>query len=445
MANDHFSKLENIKGFIKGCYQDLPAGTLASTYVHSENTNFYRFNRSQIRQASNVEQSELFWKFRRGAKQIELSFDFEEGSHGQERMVHKIQQALARLDALPELSNLPAWNNQIGPTQIGRGNLPSTADIELALENLKQVDCAGLLMSGQLTSMMLNSLGMEHQFTNQSFVFDYSLYSAKQKAVKQCYSGTEWVAQDFLKTLKQAKHFLSLMDKENKTLVPGKYRVYLAPECVEDLLGLFNWNGLSFRSLKMGTSALLKHFQGEREFSDKFNLKQNFDLNLSPRFNSEGEVRDRQLDIIRNGKVENWAVSSRSASEYGVAANFASNSESFECMELRPGTLPESEVLNRLGTGLYLSNLHYLNWSDSMNARVTGMTRFACFWVEDGKIIAPIKDLRFDESLYHIFGEGLLELTCETKTTVSNMSYDRRSLGGKKVPGALVENFTFTL
>ena len=31
-------------------------------------------------------------------------------------------------------------------------------------------------------------------------------------------------------------------------------------------------------------------------------------------------------------------------------------------------------------------NLHYLNWSDNIGGRITGMTRYACFWVENGEI-----------------------------------------------------------
>ena len=41
------------------------------------------------------------------------------------------------------------------------------------------------------------------------------------------------------------------------------------------------------------------------------------------------------------------------------------------------GALAPKEVLERLGTGVYIGNLHYLNWSDRPACRTTGMTRFA--------------------------------------------------------------------
>ena len=77
--------------------------------------------------------------------------------------------------------------------------------------------------------------------------------------------------------------------------------------------------------------------------------------------------------------------------------------------------------------------------------RMTGMTRFACFWVEEGKIVAPIEDLRFDESLYNFWGEQLVDLTNFSETFPEPGTYGQRGVGGVNVPGMIVENFSFTL
>jgi len=73
------------------------------------------------------------------------------------------------------------------------------------------------------------------------------------------------------------------------------------------------------------------------------------------------------------------------------------------------------------------------------------MTRFACFLVENGKVIAPIKDLRFDETIFNIWGDNLLAVTDFAETEVSTNTYFSRSAGGTKCPGLLVDNFSFTL
>lgn len=93
-------------------------------------------------------------------------------------------------------------------------------------------------------------------------------------------------------------------------------------------------------------------------------------------------------------------------------------------------------ILRTLDTGLYISNLHYLNWSDQNSRRITGMTRYACFWVESGQIKSPIQDLRFDETLYHFPESGLIGLTD---------TYEQRSVDGVKIPGLLVNDFNYTL
>jgi len=80
-----------------------------------------------------------------------------------------------------------------------------------------------------------------------------------------------------------------------------------------------------------------------------------------------------------------------------------------------------------------------------MSARITGMTRFACFWVEDGEIVGPIKDLRFDESLYNCFGSELIDFTAESEVNPNTMTYSKRYIGGNSTPGALINKFNFTL
>jgi predicted Zn-dependent protease len=72
------------------------------------------------------------------------------------------------------------------------------------------------------------------------------------------------------------------------------------------------------------------------------------------------------------------------------------------------------------------------------------MTRYACFWVEGGEIVAPIKDLRFDDSLYAFLGENLA--VTDFQAFVADVdTYGGRSLGGAQVPGMLIRDFTFTL
>lgn len=109
------------------------------------------------------------------------------------------------------------------------------------------------------------------------------------------------------------------------------------------------------------------------------------------------------------------------------------------------GSLALGDVLKELGTGLYISNLWYLNFSDRTAGRITGMTRFATFWVEDGQIKAPVNTMRFDDSIFSLLGSALEQLTAQRELILSTSTYSQRQTASNLLPGALVSKLTLTL
>ena len=105
----------------------------------------------------------------------------------------------------------------------------------------------------------------------------------------------------------------------------------------------------------------------------------------------------------------------------------------------------QEDVVKEIEKGLYLSNIHYLNWSDNAGGRITGLTRYACFWVEGGEIVAPIETMRFDDSFYRFFGDKLLHVEDKLTVLPEVGTYGQRSLGATKCPGILVDSFELTL
>ena len=73
------------------------------------------------------------------------------------------------------------------------------------------------------------------------------------------------------------------------------------------------------------------------------------------------------------------------------------------------------------------------------------MTRFATFWVERGRIVAPVDVLRFDDSAFRLLGGNLEALTREPELILSPDSYKSRRLASSTIPGALVREIAFTL
>jgi predicted Zn-dependent protease len=76
---------------------------------------------------------------------------------------------------------------------------------------------------------------------------------------------------------------------------------------------------------------------------------------------------------------------------------------------------------------------------------MTGMTRYACFWVEGGQLVAPVDVMRFDDEAMRLFGSGLVGLTDVAEVTPNSDTYGARRFGSVTTPAAVVEGFRLTL
>jgi len=156
-------------------------------------------------------------------------------------------------------------------------------------------------------------------------------------------------------------------------------------------------------------------------------------------------VKPSSVTLVESGRLRAALVSPRSAKEYGLDTNAANGRESPESLDMAAGALRQDAVLAALDTGLYIGNLWYTNFSDRPAGRITGMTRFATLWVERGRIVAPVNVMRFDDTIYRMFGSNLLELTVDRDLLVDPGTYGERSTGSARLPGMLVSAMRFTL
>lgn len=415
-------------------------------FLHSEDSLFVRFNGSKVRQNTTVSQHELTLTLQADHKVLSLTFNLIlDLATDLETALSKLAGAridLAATDVSPKHVDLENHGTSETYKKIER---PSDEEIPaLIAEIFADSDLAGLWCSGPLRRASLNSHGQFQYFESDYFFFDYSLYNGP-KAAKGFYSAEKFDLEQFKIKASETKNKLSLLNKPTVQVPRGQYRVYLEPMAVAEILGTLSWGGLSQAAYNQGRAPLKKLKENETPLSDKFTMLENFNLGLTPLFNSVGEVSKPEVMLIENGKLIQFLTSTATAKEYNLVSNKASSGEMPRSPEVRAGTLKHDEILKKLGTGLYLSNLHYINWSDVQTARLTGMTRFACFWVENGEIQGPIADLRFDETIFNIFGKGLIELTADQEIFVDISTYQKRSMGALKVPGALIQDFNFTL
>ena len=65
--------------------------------------------------------------------------------------------------------------------------------------------------------------------------------------------------------------------------------------------------------------------------------------------------------------------------------------------------------------------------------------------MSDGEFQGPINTMRFDETVYNIFGDKLIDLTDKQQLIMDSSTYEERSTATSTLPGALVEDFKMTL
>lgn len=426
--------------------KSLASNEAANINLQAEESLFVRFNDNHVRQNTFVEQRVLSLTLQKNGRTANLSFSLTGNNELDLKSATTwLESARLECDLLPEDPyQVAITNNGTSDSTLLGKLLDPSAIIEAITQAAEGTDFAGLYSGGPQISANKNSAGQSHWFAAENFFMDYSIYMG-EKAVKGVYAGSEWNVDSFKAKLSESKNLLSLMARPKKVLEPGAYRTYLAPGAVAELASMFYWGSFSFNGYKQGTSSLQKLADKEKSLSPLFTLVENFKMGLTHRFNSLGELAPEYQELIKDGELKTYLISSRSAKEYGVQSNQASPGESPRSLEILPGSLKEKDVLKELGTGLYLSNLHYLNWSDRANARITGMTRYACFWVENGEIVAPIADMRFDESLFDCLGGNLLAVTDFQEINPAVSTYESRAFGGNKNPGMLIKDFKFTL
>ncbi|MFT3858639.1 MAG: metallopeptidase TldD-related protein [Aquabacterium sp.] len=424
-----------------------PAALRASLSVASEDSTFLRFNHAQVRQATQVSQGHATLMLSDGLRAARATHTLTGQRETDALLLQEAMRALT--DLLP---GLPPDPHLMLPERVchtscdAPGTLPDASEvIDTVAAHAGPHDFVGLYAGGPIVRFHADSRGQRNWHRAHTFAFDWCLYQSGDKAVKQHHAGSQWDGAQLAGKLQEGIAQLTLLAQPAITLKPGRYRAFFAPSAMAELLGTLAWGGFSHKEQALGTSPLSRLVQGEVSMHPSFNLREDTAGSATPAFTADGFTRAPQVVLIDQGRHAGSLCSPRSAREYGVAGNGASEGESPQALSLSPGALREEDILPQLGTGLWISNLHYLNYSDRRQGRVTGMTRFACFWVENGQRVAPLNVMRFDDDLLTVLGERLIALTDRAECFPDTSTYEARQLGAITTPGALVRNFELTL
>jgi PmbA protein len=220
----------------------------------------------------------------------------------------------------------------------------------------------------------------------------------------------------------------------------GDYPVVLDTYAVVDVLDMLGYLGFSALAVQEGRSFVEL---GKRVGSELVTIRDDGSdpVGLPMAFDYEG-VEKQRVDLLVRGvcagvvyDAQTAARDGRRSTGHGLPAPnpwgpFPLN------MVMDAGTASREELIGGLERGLLVTRFHYTNPVHPKLAIVTGMTRDGTFLVEDGRIVGPVRNLRFTQSYL------------DAIAGISSVGRDRRCLkgflGGVVVPAVRIDGWTFT-
>ena len=221
---------------------------------------------------------------------------------------------------------------------------------------------------------------------------------------------------------------------------PGDYPVVLSHYAVVDLLDMLGYLGLSALAVQEDRSF---YEPGRRVGSPLVTITDDGrdPAGLPIGFDAEGVPKQR-LELLAAGVCRDLAWDTQTAARAGRASTghglpapnpygpFPTN------MVMAGGDASFEELVGGLDRGLLVTRFHYTNPVHGKKVIITGMTRDGTFLVEGGRVVGPVRNLRFTMSYL------------DALANVEAVSRDRRCirgfLGGSVVPSVRLSSFSFT-
>lgn len=185
-----------------------------------------------------------------------------------------------------------------------------------------------------------------------------------------------------------------------KPIEPGTYPVILEPQAVANLMG-FLTAAFDARSADEGRSAFSakegKTRVGEAMFDKRLNI---YSDPMHPELPAV-PATDEGIPASRVQLVENGVLRTLRSSRYWARerkreptpgpVNYIIESSA------PPTSLPD--MIKEMKRGLVISRFWYVRLVDPRTIVLTGLTRDGLWWVEDGEIRHPVRNLRFNQSI----------------------------------------------
>jgi len=199
---------------------------------------------------------------------------------------------------------------------------------------------------------------------------------------------------------------MAAASRQPRALEPGRYDVVLEPAAVAEWVQMLAYLAFSGKLYDEGQSPLCGKM-GTRVTGEAITIRDNpRDLRGLPEaFDFEG-MPARRLTLLDRGVAKAVATNTYRARRMGKrqstghALPAASGGECAPMhLEMAGGRESRRQLLAGLERGLLVTRFHYTNILDPMKTVLTGMTRDGTFLVEHGRVVGPVRNLRYTENV----------------------------------------------
>lgn len=311
---------------------------------------------------------------------------------------------------------------------------------------LKNLTLAGSFLNGEDEMAVVNSQGV-------CMYQPFSIASIKFIPICEKHSGFgQAVNRDILKldisgALDTAinKAMLSRC-LPSKDISLGSYPCILEPEAVAEILMWLGYIGFGAKLFNEHRSFIYGRI-GDRLMNasvtildDGFNQE-----GLALPFDFEGFSRKRTM-LIKRGVACGIVYDSSYAAIYGRSSTGhalpPNDTEGPLPLNLfiNHGKASKEDMVKSLALGILVTRFHYVNgYLNPKEALMTGLTRDGTFLIQNGKIKAAVKNLRFTQSMLEAFSN--IKLISNERKLIADPSQE---MGACVVPSLLIEKFNFT-
>ena len=240
--------------------QKLGGAEVFTVNLSGEVSDFVRLTQAKVRQAGTVKQASLSLRLIDGKRNavgtVTLAHDRAEDEDRLAVMVRSLRDQIKELPEDPYLMYATAVNSSI---QTAKSELTDGREVVAKVsEACKALDMVGIYAAGSVYRGFANSLGQRNWFETYSFNLDWSFYLRADKAVKTGYAGFKWDDAAFTTKVDGARAQLAVLEKTPRTIVPGRYRVYLAPQALGEVTDMMSWGGFSMKAHRTKQTPLKK-------------------------------------------------------------------------------------------------------------------------------------------------------------------------------------------